>query len=345
MGDTGPVKRVSYGGHRARIDLAAALPLDTPLSVLIDPANACTFACVFCPTGKPDLLAAVGRPKGVMAFDLFEKIVDDLAQFPQPIKSLHLYKDGEPLVNQRLADMVRLVKARGVARYVETTTNGGLLTPGLAAALLDAGLDGLRVSVYGTDEASMAAATGRRGSYAAVLANVQHLNALNEARGRPLHLHCKLLDLGDPASAKARHTVFLSTFGPISDSVYVHARHGIAMAAPGFARAPDRRRLVCSEPFIKLAINFDGQVSICCADWAMRLVIGDVRRDHLVDLWHGERLFGYRMVQLNGRRRELTACRDCDYVTTLPADTDLDAAAVGLAEAYRARRGGRACER
>lgn len=329
-----PVPRathVPYGLHRSRSDLSQVLPLDTPFSILVDPSNACNFRCTFCATGDSDLLRRVGRPKGQMPLALFRKIVDDIARFPRPLKSLHLYKDGEPLANRDLPAMVAYAKAQGVADHVETTSNGALLTPSLSEALLAAGLDGLRISVYGTDDATYQSLTRGRAGYGTVLDNVRALDQRRRDLGAPLHLHCKLLIPSADSPGVAR---FLEDFGPLCDSLYVHPLHGKPSAQPGFEKTPAPGRLVCSEPFLKLAINFDGQVSVCCSDWAMQLIVGDVTRESLVEIWHGPKLRAFRLTQLHGARTSIAACRSCAYLATLPADTDIDAVRDSLLSRY-----------
>lgn len=132
-----------------RQDLEKILPLDTPFVVYIEPTNVCNFRCQFCPTGDPDLLRRVGRPIATMKLDLFKKIVDDLKAFPQKLKLLSLYKDGEPLVHKLFPDMVRYARDAGVAERIWTKTNGSLLNPELNARIADAGLDLISISVEG----------------------------------------------------------------------------------------------------------------------------------------------------------------------------------------------------
>ena len=43
---------------------------------MIDPSNLCNFRCTFCPTGEKSLLGKYERPKGVMPFELFSKIIN-----------------------------------------------------------------------------------------------------------------------------------------------------------------------------------------------------------------------------------------------------------------------------
>src|SRR5512145_2938928 len=59
------------------------LPVSVPHSLHIDIGNLCNFKCTFCPTGDSILLSKVGRPKGMMSFDLFKKIIDDLKEITE----------------------------------------------------------------------------------------------------------------------------------------------------------------------------------------------------------------------------------------------------------------------
>ena len=73
-----------------RTPLQDVIPLQTPFVLFVDPASACNFLCSFCPTGHRDMIDETGRFQGVMKLDVFEKIIDDLSSFPDPIKVLRL---------------------------------------------------------------------------------------------------------------------------------------------------------------------------------------------------------------------------------------------------------------
>ena len=63
-----------------------------------------------------------------------------------------LDKDGEPLINPKLPDMIRYAKESGCAIQVDTTTNGSLFNPEKNLQLIDAGLDKIFISVIGVSE-------------------------------------------------------------------------------------------------------------------------------------------------------------------------------------------------
>ena len=85
------------------------------------------------------MIAETGRFQGVMKYDVFRKIVDDLGEFEKPIKVLRMYKDGEPFLNKRLADMVAYAKQSKHVDYIDTTTNGTFLSPDRVGPVLEDG--------------------------------------------------------------------------------------------------------------------------------------------------------------------------------------------------------------
>ena len=135
-----------------RMELKNALPLRTPYVIYIDPSDTCNFRCKFCPSGNLELMKKTrGRGHGPMDFEVYKGIIDSLKDFPDPIRVIRLYKEGEPLVNPRFADMVRYAKQSPKVLRVDTTTNASLLTPERSLEIIDAGLDRLNISVEGVN--------------------------------------------------------------------------------------------------------------------------------------------------------------------------------------------------
>jgi MoaA/NifB/PqqE/SkfB family radical SAM enzyme len=324
-----------YNADAPRHHLADELPLAAPYLVHVDPTNLCNFRCRFCPTGQPELLKQVGRPSGRMEFGLFEKIVGDLLQFPERPKVLHLYKDGEPLLHPDFGRMALLARRRGAADRINLTTNAALLTAERAAEILDAGIDLVRVSVEHVTDAGYRQQTRTFGHYDRIVGNVAALFAERERRGAKTRIWVKIIRLG---LTDAEVEKFGRDFAGICDECLV-------MTPMGWSRTdlydftmgshpttgdngetplrPDR--VVCPYPFYSLAVNFDGSVSVCCADWSHATVVGDARTTALADIWHGPALQALRRLHLQGRRAENRACAHCHTMQGLPADSDLDA--------------------
>jgi pyruvate-formate lyase-activating enzyme len=330
------------------------LPQSVPYGLIIEPTNLCNFRCPFCPTGNRAALARVARPKGTMKFELYQKIISDLGELTRrchrKVHHLQLWKDGEPLLHPQLPEMVRLARQAEVADSIELTTNGSLLKPAAISALLAAGLDVLKVSVEHVNDGVYRTLSNRKIGYEDIRQNVSTLFSEKRATGNSIHVHVKIIDTGLSDADKA---TFVEDFAPLSDSWNIECTHGwsrteIQDFALGIAShtaqdgiTPRKKRLVCPEPFAKLAINFNGAASVCCADWSHGTVVGDASRETVGEIWSGEKLAALRISHLSGQRGAIPACATCDFIEGFPAFADLDEHRVELLEIFRGSTAGR----
>ncbi len=118
-----------------RSTLAPALPTQ----LYIEVTNYCNSLCVSCPLTYDHFLPL--EPKHHLGWEDFRRIVD---QTPE-IRRAVLHGIGEPLLNRDLPRFVAHLKERGA--WVLFNTNGVLLDQRRGDALVEAGLDELRVSL------------------------------------------------------------------------------------------------------------------------------------------------------------------------------------------------------
>lgn len=255
-------------GNEGYKKLSEILPLEAPLSLIIDPSSVCNFMCSFCPTGDRSLLSSVGRKVGIMPFPIFKHVVDGVIGFKGKIEKLYLYKDGEPFVNEDFSKMVAYAKKMKIARSVETTSNGSLITKERAREVVDAGLDAIRISVEHVSDSGYKKFTKTFSDYKKIRKNVAFLYKLKCKRNSSLKIHAKILDINLTADEKKR---FLSDFSPISDSVGVDTVIGWSLSGKkdfkmgllpttgmdGITPLKIGRK-VCPQPFKTMSVNFDG---------------------------------------------------------------------------------------
>ena len=68
---------------------------------------------------------------------------------------------------------------------------------------------------------------------------------------------------------------------------------------------------ICPYSFYNLIINSDGEVTVCCADWKRKLVVGDLKEQSLYQIWNGEKLRKFWIDMLQGNKNEYEMCRKC----------------------------------
>jgi radical SAM protein with 4Fe4S-binding SPASM domain len=310
-----------------RTPLETVIPLSTPFVVFADPASSCNFKCSFCPTGHRDLIAATGRFQGVMKYDVFQKIVDDLGEFEKPIKVLRMYKDGEPFLNKRLADMVAYAKKSKHIEYVDTTTNGTFLSPDRIGPVIEAGIDKINISVDGMNVETYTQFTGFKFDFNNFVENVKWLYA-NKGR-------CEIVVKipGELITEKQRQE-FLDTFGDHCDRIFIEnfapcwpefdiEHHTGVSISKGIYQQEIGDTDTCPYIFYGYSVNADGLVSSCFLDWGRKLVIGDVRRQSMKEIWNSDTFNALRRQHLEGRRHENGVCGNCGQLShCLPDNID-----------------------
>ena len=282
--------RINLEGRTA---LETVIPLATPFIVFVDPASSCNFKCTFCPTGHRDMIAETGRFQGVMKFDVFQKIVDDLGEFDKPIKVLRMYKDGEPFLNKRLADMVAYAKRSKHVEYIDTTTNGTFLSPDRVGPVLEAGIDKINISVDGMTEETYVQFTGFKFDFKKFVDNVKWLYA-NKG-------NCEIVvKIPGELITEAQRQEFFDTFGDHCDRIFVEnfapcwpefdiEKHTGVKISKGIYQQDIGDTDTCPYIFYGYSVNADGLVSSCFLDWGRKLIIGDVRQQSMKEIWNSER--------------------------------------------------------
>ena len=119
--------------------------MDDLSKIYVEPTNRCNLTCVTCIRHSWD------EPFGDMDWPVYQALIDGLKEFLGS-KTISFAGLGEPLLHEKFPEMVRLANNRGIR--TEMTSNAMLLTPSLAAALVDAGLDQFTVSIDGTSDES-----------------------------------------------------------------------------------------------------------------------------------------------------------------------------------------------
>ena len=121
-----------------------------PVCLYLEVTNRCNLLCDTCPRTFEEL-----EPPADMDWALFTRIVDQIPAIARVV----LHGVGEPMLVADLPRMIRYLKDRGT--YVLFNTNGTLLQPKKFQALIDTGLDELRVSLDAADRASYLRVRGK----------------------------------------------------------------------------------------------------------------------------------------------------------------------------------------
>ena len=264
-----------------------------PEIVQIEATNICNAKCTFCP--RDDM----ARPQGIMDVALFRKIVDECASLGIGHVRMHNY--GEAFVDKTLPEKIAYAKSRGIPE-VGVITNGSLLGPDVARAVVVAGLDAINISLDAAGRETFEST--RLGlKYDKVIANVEGLVKIRRDLGRT---RPKLILSFVRQDNSAEEQAFIEHWSAVADKIHITRLHNWAGTLAQRAEV----NFPCYRQWLTFTVLWDGRVSLCCADLDGHVVLGDLTTQSIADIWNGDAYRRVRREQLESGGPDI--CRHCD---------------------------------
>ncbi|MCI9506651.1 MAG: radical SAM protein [Oscillospiraceae bacterium] len=320
------ITNIEASYRRDRLCLGKELPLDMPLSLIIDISEKCNFRCSYCFRAKErDESWDYAAKNNLMPADSFREIIRQLSAFPGKIKSISLSGHGEPLCNPDIIDMVHALCAANVTERIEMHTNASLLTAKTAEEIAKAGFSRIVVSLQGLDGDTYKRVCGVKVDWDVFYKSLQILyNNKNDS----LQLHIKISDAAlSPENAERER--FYAMFGEIADTVSVEEvtplwrNMGGAMDKGTNKYGQDIGKVECCPIlFYKMWVAPDGEI-YPCTGLPAPMSLGNIKQVTLYEAWNGQKRRNFLIKHLRFSRECSSVCADCFVpVNTITMEKD-----------------------
>jgi MoaA/NifB/PqqE/SkfB family radical SAM enzyme len=286
----------------------ASSPASESFGVSIETTLDCNSRCIMCAHSTQEM-------HGTMTKELFEKIIDDCHR--NKISTVELCGYGEPLLDKYFFDRVKYLRKYNM--NYGFFTNGSLLDSYKAKMLFElGGLVRVNFSVCGYDKniyESVMVGLKRDNAYNNILNFLQLKNSLKQKNlivgvltvktninKKDMRRFCKYwlnqkginyvitADLGDRTGDRD-----VNEIGPL-----------------GLMHRKDRRLMPCKKLWGVLYIYFDGRVAPCPDnDDKRQLIVGDVNKQTLREIYSGDILRNLRNLHLSNKREVHNVCGKC----------------------------------
>lgn len=299
-----------------RIILGKEVPLENPLSIIIDISEACNLKCMYCFRAHSESRdSSYVWKDNIMPWEMFQLIVEQIKMFKNMPKKIALSGHGEPLINKRLPEMVRFIKKSIPESSIEIHTNGTLLTDKYAIALAESGIDKVNISLQGVTAKKYKDISGIDIDFDTFLHGI-----------RTLYTHkseTKVnIQIVDVAIENDEKRVLFDLFEPISDNIVINRTVPIWKSVDYEPVLKDLEDDVnkygeivpyqksCSLLFYTLFITPDGDVYPCTQP-SMSLVLGNVKNKSLYECWNGKERTKFLKRHIKYGRVAIDDCQDC----------------------------------
>ncbi len=274
--------------------------MDFPAHVHLETFAQCNAACTFCPYPSLDR-------KGTMMEDtLIEKVVNDLCDIPrQHGFQLSPFKVNEPFLDHRLFDLLALFQARLPNANITLTSNASPITERHIAELAMFPLIGYLWISFNDH---------RQAEYEQTMQlpfkrTIERLKMIHHAKAEQrLSIRVVLSRVRDGSVVDQDFVKWVQVHFPLFE-VSLFARGSWIGQVNGSADPPPP--VACMRWF-DVSITATGVVAHCCMDGKAEFPIGNVRHEHVLDIYNKP---GYRKLREKLQSRmQADPCRRCGFL-------------------------------
>lgn len=288
---------------------------DAPFTIKMELTEGCNYGCEFC--GIRGIRKDGKAPFKYMTMETAKRIVSEIKNSGWKSRIM-LSMHGEPTLNPKFLEIVKLIREELPKTKIELFTNGtgikGIHGDGLTIdTLTELGLASVLIDIYSKDDAG------------------DKLYKACKKEGMASNILGKTTSFYTHKNSGTRIAFSLPIQKDVGKSKVRQLCNHCGAAAPLDKRYNDKR---CARPFRELCFRWDGNVSICCNDYRGEYPIASIHDMNIVDLWNHKRFQAAR-IMLYGHNRSFRPCDGCNAVSmrvgllpdkmgkeTLPEPTD-----------------------
>ena len=258
------------------------LPL--PTEIEISESGTCNRKCSFCPRSAKDFI----DKKEFIKNELHEKMCSELKNYNY--KGTIRYSGFvEPLLDKNIFNLIKMARDYLPDCNIEIVTNGDPLNLERLKRLFTSGLNKILISAY----------DGKK--EAIDLENLCLKANLNQDQYIVRHRYL---------SENEDFGITLSNRSGLMENAEYQIKN---LLSP--LKNP------CFIPSYTFFLDYQGDVLMCPHDWGKKLILGNLKKEKLVDIWFSKKSMRLRKM-LNKSNRNFAPCNVCDVDGTMMGETN-----------------------
>jgi radical SAM protein with 4Fe4S-binding SPASM domain len=304
------LKGSNFLDYRKQWDLVNNFELETefPLFIHIETSYQCNFKCPMCVQGQPDLKEKFGYSERMTTPEII-KILEEGERHNCP--SISFQGDNEPFLIKEIPHWFSLAKKHGF-QDIMVNTNGSIMTERLAEKIVQSGLTRIRFSLDAISEETYAKIR-IGGRFKKVMGNIElFLQKRAQLKSELPKVGVNFVRMKDNEheidafieywDKKVDFVKIQDFMTPDTEGDFNHMKGETQTSVSNFR---------CNQPWQRLYIRGNGEVTPCCAMFSSYLKLGELGNQSLHELWNSKNMKDLRKLHAEGRFAENPVCLKC----------------------------------
>ena len=280
--------------------------LKFPKYVEIETVNACNARCPMCTINDWE------RNYPIMKDEVFNKVSDDIIENKKHIKRVSLYRDGEPLIDKKMAKRINKFYKNGILN-TSIATNVALLNEKRATDLLEAGLgmiifsiDSLIKEVYEKIRVRL--------NFEEVRDNAIKFLQLRDKINPNCRVWIRMIRQESNQNEWDDYYKFWRKYASDVDRIYYHNifNWGGQLGEYKPISKSYEPNLPCVALWSLMVVFANGDVPLCNVDYNNKYPTGNIMKNNIKELWQSKVMNARRKLHLTDNKKDISICANCN---------------------------------
>jgi MoaA/NifB/PqqE/SkfB family radical SAM enzyme len=283
-----------------------------PERIQVEVAFGCNAGCKMCPINLPSK-----RKKGVMSFEMFKQVIDQMEPYKEHIQKVDFWGVGEPLLDGGLFEKIKYAKSKGF-HGLAIASNVDLMNKEKQDKLLESGIDSI---IFGVDGI-------KKETHEALRIGVDFDNVIKNTlsiikkRNEGNYKTRFIIRFVKQEKNKNEWEEYKKYWERIiskdkKDMIIGYDIRSWDKEVPlpdgrGWRRDEEMERRPCHHVFDRLIVLQDGTVPMCCGDFHHgNYPLGNIKDTSLIEIFNNQKMREIRDIHLSGNKNNISICNEC----------------------------------
>jgi len=282
-----------------------------PVVYNIETTNACNMRCEMCPR-----TTMMTRPIETLDMETYERVVEQLEPYSDSQwlewedfaeknygvprdgmsenhfflyiipKVIVLHGYGDPLLDKRMPEKIALLTKKNIPSYF--SCNPANINIEKTVQMFESGLGYIKYSIEAADDLRHKEVRGSASNFTESYSKILQLLDLKVKHGYQTVIVITMLNLGKPWQAEEFQKL-QDAFSGLDVYVYLKSQDQLWYEDTKQPTKSIHWLEFCQFPWSSMTIKSNGEAVECVEDFNNAIVLGDVRKESLYDIWNGEK--------------------------------------------------------
>lgn len=331
-------KKIMAGEYKGKapqemFDILETLRSKDPVVYNIETTNACNMKCEMCPR-----TTMMTRKIETLDLETFIKVADQLRPFSKEEwtkweafvlkeygipnnamsenhfflyiipKVIQLHGYGDPLLDKNMPKYVKILHEKGFFSYF--SCNPSNIDYEKTVQMFENGLDYIKYSMESVDDIVHKQIRGKASDFTESYNKILKLLELKKEKGCKTTIIITMLDLNRPTQQE-EFKQLREAFKGLDVYIYLKSEDQQWYREDYHGTKSVHWSEMCQHPWMSMTIKSNGEAAMCMEDFNNEIVLGDVRKESLLDIWNGDKYKQFRMDQIV-LTKGLKCTEECD---------------------------------